>query len=794
MLKNYIKIALRNLVRHKGYSFINIAGLTLGITCCSLLFLYVLDELNYDGMHEKKDRIFRIVEHMSSEEGNRQFGQTAPAAGPTLAAEYEETESFVRLFKFGGHINFTMGDTKFAERAYYYADSSFFQVFDFGLLHGEPKTALANPNSIIMDAEWAKTLFGTEDVVGKQIELDDGESFLITGVMESMPQNSHIQARMLLSVPYSDERFKGYVANWSAHGAYTYLVLDDKAAAAGFSEKLPAFAARYFKDEPGRKIVLQPLADIHFGSQNIEYSLEDVKGQQAYIYVFVAVGIFMLLIACINYINLATAKSLHRGREIGIRKVSGAQRYQLIFQFLAESALIAFFALALAVGLMDLLLPYFNDITGKHFVFADAMGEIFAILFIVTLLIGLISGIYPALMMSAMRPALILKGTLNSGRKSASLRKALVITQFALSIAMIIATIVTGSQMNYIQNLSLGFEKDQLMVVDINSGDVRQRFEAMKTELTNSPYVKGVAVSSRVPGEWKNLEEVYVRAVQAASEDSTRVSFIGFDEDMLDVYGIQLAEGEDFSGNPTSDSLHVLLNQTAVKLLGLSDPIGQYVRIDGGSFKVAGVVRDFNFQSLHNKIAPLIIGYRLNPFQQIDYFSIKFDPAHTQEAIAHATRVHDQFDQYTPIEYHFLDQQWELFYESEKRAGIIFATGAGITIFIACMGLFGLASFVIQKRTKEIGVRKIHGASAGSLFLLLSRTFAAQVLVAFLIAAPLSWYYMNQWLSNFAFRFEMGIAEIAVGGAVALIIALLSISYRVLKAAMLNPAHTLRSE
>ena len=453
----------------------------------------------------------------------------------------------------------------------------------------------------------------------------------------------------------------------------------------------------------------------------------------------------------------------------------------------------------LSVGLIDLLLPYFNSITGKEFLFnSGTLGSILTLLLFITLAVGLLSGSYPALLMSRLRPASILKGEMHTSKGGLVLRKVLVITQFTLSIILIVATIVASNQMNYLQSQSLGFEKDQLMIVDINSGNVRERFETMKHEFTKSPYIHKVAVSSRVPGEWKTLREVYARAMNSSSLDSIQSYYIGFDKEMLGTYEMELLDGENFTGKVLFDSLTVLINEKAAKLLHLTEPIGQLVNVSygrrKGQFRVVGVVKDFNFQSLHNEIGPMIIGFRTNQFQSIDYFTLKIDGAHIKEVLAHATSVHNAFDANTPIEYHFLDDQWERFYTEDKRAGDIFTIGAGITIFIACLGLFGLASFIVQKRSKEIGVRKVLGASLLDIFVLLSRTFAFQVLVAFAIAAPISWYLMSRWLNNFAFRFDLGMSEFIIAGAGTLLIALASVSYRVINAGLLNPANTLKDE
>lgn len=795
MFRNFIKIAIRNITRNKAYSAINILGLTLGITCSSLLFLLVIDELGYDKFHENADNIYRVVEIDNTGDEIRYYGQTTPPVGPTMVEDYEEVKNYARLFQFGGHINFEKEGTKYAERNYYFTDSKLFEVFDFEWVIGDPSTALSEPNTTVIDEDWAVRLFGSpEKAIGQ--EIDAGERMgvnNVTGVIKTVPQNSHLQFKILVSLPTSMDFFPEYVNNWSTYGAYTYVQLDEQANFESLEEKVPDFIASHFDPEDNRNFYLQPLTDIHFNSKEIEFGTDHSKGEKAYIYIFIAVGGFMLLIACINYMNLATAKSLHRGKEIGMRKVSGALRHQLIFQFLSESVVMSLLSLALSVGLVDLLLPYFNHLTDKQFLFnTETFGGIFSLLFLITIVVGLISGLYPAFLMSKLKPANILKGSMSTGRGSVMFRKVLVITQFTLSIVMIIATIVASNQLDFIQNQSLGFDKDQLIIVDINSRQTRVRAETMVTEFQNSPYIEKVGVSSRVPGEWKNLAQVYVKGEN--SNDSLRSNYMGFDERMLDVYNIELAAGENFSGQRATDSLQVLVNESLLRSLDIEEPIGKLVSIGGGDYKIAGVLKNFNFQSLHNEIAPLVVGYQYNAFQQIDYFSLKFDPDHAQEAVAHASSVHDQFDASTPIEYHFLDDQWALFYTNDRRASNVFAVGASITIFIACLGLFGLASFIIQKRTKEIGVRKVLGASLGDLFLLLSKTFVYQVCIAFLIATPLAWYFMNDWLDSFAYRFSLGVTEFLIAGVVALVIALASVSYRVFKAARVNPANTLKDE
>ncbi len=797
MLKNYIKIAYRNLLRNKGYATINIVGLTLGITCSSLLFLFVIDELSFDTMHSKGDNIYRIIEIDDSGEQRRFFGQTAPPVAKAIIEEYPEVQQATRLYKLGGQYVFSINEDKYAERDYFFAENTIFDVFDFELIQGDTKTALKEPYSMVLTESYAKSLFGTTDnVIGREINAGGDYPNIVTGILKDLPQNSHLQFNLLVAPQYSSDGYKRFVEDWSGYGAYTYVVLDNEASVDQFQAKIPGFVDNHFEPQQQRNFYLQPLSEIHFGSAQIEYSNEDNRGQLSYIYLFIAIGIFMIVIACINYMNLATAKSLQRGKEIGIRKASGAQRGQLITQFLSESVLIAMLSLILAIGLVDVLLPFFNQLTDKQFEFnANTFGGIFMLLFALTAIVGLLAGSYPALLLSKLKAASILKGEMSAGKGSASMRRVLVVAQFTVSIVMILATLVASQQLNYIQSKSLGFNKDQMLVIDINNGDVRRKFETIRSEYAKSPYISAVTVSSRVPGEWKNIRQVYTTL--AGSQDSIRFNYIGIDEYMLDAYEIELAQGNNFTGLAQADTLNIIINEAAVKALGLKNPLGAYLELSDerkGRYKVIAVAKDFNFQSLHQQIAPVILGYQSNSFQSIDYFSLKFDPNHVEEVVAHATAVHNAFDQFTPIEYHFLDEQWAIFYKNDLRASHVFKIGAGITILIACLGLFGLASFIIQKRMKEIGVRKVLGASVQNLFFLLSKTFVLQIAIAFCIAAPIAFYFMSSWLNNFAYRipFSPVLYLLVLVGVLA--VALATISIQIWKATHINPVKTLRSE
>jgi putative ABC transport system permease protein len=489
-----------------------------------------------------------------------------------------------------------------------------------------------------------------------------------------------------------------------------------------------------------------------------------------------------------------------RAREVGVRKVVGAKMGQLVAQFLIESFLITLIAAAVSIIVMDIVFPYFNQITGKEFdVTPDTWTMYVTPLMAIAFVVGIISGIYPAFYLAKVRPVSSLRGREATGKHTVGLRKVLVVFQFVITIIMIVSTLVISKQLNFVQTADIGFNEEGLMVIDINSGEVRSRFRAMKDEYANIPGVQHVAVSTRVPGEWKNIPELYVSspASPSGAPDSTKTYFMGFDEDMLATYEMELKGGRYFSPLSSGDSTNILLNESAVKALGLSEPIGAVVAIrtrrGERNMTVIGVLEDFNFQSLHQKIAPIVIGSWNNPFHYIDYFSLKIS-GDLQEAIRNVTTVYEKFDQRTPIEYHFLDSQIESFYQAENRAGMIVRMGGMLSIFVACLGLFGLAAYNIQRRTKELGIRKVLGASGLNLFLLLSSSFAKQIAIASFIATPLAWYMMREWLKAFEYKISLHAGIFVLAGLIALLIALATVSYRTFKAVRVNPVNSLRDE
>ncbi|MEO1053078.1 MAG: ABC transporter permease [Bacteroidota bacterium] len=801
MIRNYLKIAIRNISRHKGYSLINILGLTIGISCACLLFLFIRNETNFDKFHGKAQRMYRVVEVDDNDaERTRYYGMTAPPLGKALVEEYPEVVESHNMYQFTGHVNFVKDGIRYAERKWFYVESNFFEVFDFELVKGDKATALADPSSIVLSESAAEKYFGDEDPIGKTLtEVQMGDNDLtVTGVVKNSRDDSHLDFDVLIAGARTDDSWVAYQDRWDRWGAYTYVVLEDKADIVQLNAKIPDFVERHWGDLSfNRSFYLQPVTDIYFHANDVEFTNTNRKGDIFYVYLFAAIGIFLLAIASINYMNLATARSMQRAKEIGLRKVSGAFRTQLIFQFLSESILIALIAFVLSVGLVDISLPYFNDITGKNFDFNfQTIGDFLVILFAIAVIIGIISGSYPAFYLSRLRPSQTLKGELKLGKGNVWLRQGLVITQFSLSTIMIISTLAVYKQMNYISDKRMGFDKENMLVVDINDRNVRRSFETMKIEFLKVPGVTKVAASSRVPGEWKNINEVILKPESANSQDSLQSHFMCFDEHMLDTYKMSLTLGDNFSGILATDSTNILLNETAASTLGWDNPIGRSIYLNRVPYPltVIGVVKDFHFQSLHQEVAPLMIGFWSNPVRPIDYFSLKIESNDIQATMAAVTDVHEQFDETTPMEYHFLDEQIDLFYKSDTTAGRLFGIGAVLTIFIACLGLFGLAAFVIQKRTKEISVRKVLGATVSNLFFTLSKTFIIQVLVAFVIAVPVAYFLMNSWLNYFAYKVSLGVDIFLMAGLSALILTIITISYRAIKAALLNPADTLKAE
>ena len=802
MIKNYFKIACRNLLKNKVFSFINILGITIGLTSFLLITLYIFDELTFDHFHKNADTIFRVIEKKTTPDGK----ETKLSGAGYQVSERAKTdipgiEDAVRLIALGRANVSTTENTHVFYEDFLAGNQGFLTTFDFKLLEGNRLTALAAPHSVIVTEETALKFFNTKNVIGKVIKVDrDSMPFKITAVLKNFPVNSHLSFNLLFSESsIANDDFKQFTSSdWNSGAFATYLLLNDKTDVHKIEAGINQLAAANKKNNKDKSsYVLQPLKDIHFYSNDIE-GASGKKGDIMYMYVFSIIALFVLLIACINYMNLTTARFANRAKEIAVRKVAGASRKNLIGQFLAESFLITFVALAFAMLLVKILLPSFNAFTEKQLTLGlQTDYRIYAGIALAIIVTGLLSGIYPALFQSASRPLLLLKNKINIGKGNLSLRRSLVVFQFALSITMIVATMIVYMQMKYVNTKDMGFNKEQLLVVDINSGKVRNSAETIKTEFAKLAQVKNVSTSSRVPGEWKDLPKVKVKNEKIQSPEGNDMYFLGVDDQFLRTYQITLSTGRNFETGSLADSSSVIVNEAAAKDLGIGNASEQLIEIPGDQpfiAKVIGIVKDFNFQSLREPLAPMVIGFQKNPIQSIDYFTVKVATGAMSKTLKEMEGILHNIDQNHLFEYHFLDKQWDLFYREDRIRETIFLMVAILTIVIACLGLFGLATYTAEQRFKEIGIRKVLGASVSSIIRLLSKDFLKLVGIAALIAFPVAWFAMNTWLEEFAYRINISWWVFIVAGATALTIALLTISFQAVKAAIANPVKSLRSE
>ncbi len=803
MIKNYFKIAWRNLTRNMMFSTVNIIGLSVALISFLLIAFYVFDELTYDRFHKKADNIYRVVENRKSLEGKeRKVASTNYQLTERAKTDLPEVKEMVRLGGFGRTNISTENDQNVFYGEYWTSSPQLLEIFDFTLLQGNKGSALAEPNTVVITAEIAKKLYGTTDVINRTIKVDDSIPYKVTGVLADFPSNSQMSFDLLFSETSLDgELRQSFTTDWSSTDFTTYFLLDPKADIKSLENKLTRLVADNRKVGTDKSnYLLQPLTDVHFYSGEIEGNLGKT-GSLTYMYIFSAIALFILLIACINYMNLTTASFTRRSKEIAVRKVAGALRYNLIAQFLSEAVLTTFISLAIALVSVKFILPAFNEFAGKKFTLGVGTDyRIWMGVGIIVVLVSVLSGIYPALFQSGLKPLQLLKNKIKVGKVNISLRRSLVVFQFTLSIIMIIVTLVVYQQMKYINKKDLGFTKEQLLVVDINSGSVRRNAELIRNEFEKLAQVKDVSITSRVPGEWKNLRKVKVSDRQAGTAEVNEMYFLGVDDQFLKTYEITLAQGRNFMHGSTADSASVMINQTAAKKMGITEANGQLIEMPFSAKKppfvarLVGIVEDFNFQSLHEPLAPMVLGFRSNPVQLVDYFTARVEPQNMAATIKQMEAVLYKIDPTHLFEYHFLDKQWELFYADDKVKQTIFLAAAALAILIACLGLFGLATYTAQQRIKEIGVRRVLGASMQSIVAMLSKEFLLLVLVAALIAFPIGWWFTHQWLDAFAYRVEVGWWIFLMAGALAMVIAMITISYQAIQAAMANPVKSLKNE
>ena len=799
MLANYLKIAFRNLLKHKGFSFINILGLAIGMTCCILILLYVQDERSYDRYHENADRIYRLrVERFA---GGGETERSAAASSPMAPAALSDLPQIERAVRFNRRTYLVEHeDRRFYEPNFLWADSSVFDVFSFPFLRGDPKSALVAPYSVVLTASMAEKYFGSADPMGQTL-LAEGRTLTVTGVMRDVPENAHFTFDFLGSFTTLEalNQSSSSTWNWWSLSYHTYFLLAEGASLEAVAEGLREMPARYIGDQESQSgyrqfLYLQPLTDIHLHSH---YRSElGTNNQAAYLYIFAAIAVFILLIACINFMNLSTARSAQRAREVGMRKVAGAGKGQLVRQFLGESVLLALCALALSLVLIQALLPLFNELADKALSlnYLEHLPFIF-VLFAFALLVGVAAGSYPAFVLSAFRPVEVLKGTFRGGKRGAYLRQGLVVFQFTISVVLIASAAVVFDQLSYMKTKNLGFEKEQTVVLNVrNNQGLVESYEAFKQEAATLQGVQQVTFSSSVAGRSNNTN--VISRTPGMNEDGQTMYILAVDHDFIDTYGLEVIAGRGFSKDyPTDDSSAYVINESTLKALGWTAPeqaIGQELtRQFEDTRTVIGVVRDFNYASLQNAVEPLVLKIRPDWFT---YASVRIDTEDVPETLAKLTAAWNTFSPGRPMESFFLDDDYDRQYRAEERISTLLNIFTVLAIFIACLGLFALASFVTEQRTKEIGVRKVMGASVGSIVVLLSSAFTRLVLIAIVVALPLAYFLMDWWLQNFAYQTSIEAWTFFLAGGLALLIAWLTVSYQSIRAAVADPVRALRYE
>jgi putative ABC transport system permease protein len=795
-----MKLTLRNLSRQKGYSFINILGLALGLTCFFIIMIFIQSEIGFDSYHEKANRIYRVA--FDCQLGKRMINVPfcMNPFGPTAVREFPEVEKAVRFRKLGPTLlEYKEKNLKFYEEGAFYTDADVFEVFTFPLLKGTPESALEDPFTVVIDEEVAKKFFGQENPIGKILRFANNHNLKVTGVMKKTPHNSHFHPRILASYQTLYKTMPDQMKIWLSLNYYTYLLLEPSAQPAALVNKFPSFLNRHMGEIIKQygfnaKPYLQSLRDIHLRS-HLKGEIEQ-NFDITYLNIFIAVAFFILLIACINFMNLSTAKSAKRAREIGLRKVLGAQRVNLIRQFLGESLIMSLAAFLLAILMTPLLLPLFNKLSGRELPLGILLDiKILLGSILVVALVGLVSGIYPALFMSAFKPIRVLRSGYKSRLRKSYLRSFLVMVQFSISIILIIGVTIIHRQINFLNNKTLGFNKEDLMVVPSLNQKIINNLESVKNQLKAIPGIIEITAVSQLPGT--NLSTDAFIPEGYKDQKPWAVTYLTTDHDYGAAMGIELVEGRFFSRQMATDAQNaILINEAARKELAWSNPLGKTIEyFRGGSSsqsrKVIGVFRDYHFMSLRDLIKPLFI---LIDKGQYSYLLIKYEPNSLSQVEAALKQIWPTFGSEEPFNFYFLDDSIQSLYGSEQRLSKIIQTFALLAIFIGCLGLFGLAAFTAEQRTKEIGMRKVLGASVPGIMVYLSKEFIRWVFVANLLAWPIAFFIMDNWLHNFAYHVNINIWSFILSAVAALTIAFLTVSYQSFKAAVTNPVDTLKYE
>ncbi|MCX2718463.1 ABC transporter permease [Lentiprolixibacter aurantiacus] len=811
MFKNYIKIAWRNLLKNKGFTAINIIGLSLGIGCFIVIMMFVSDELSYDKYHEKADRIYRINSDAIFGGTELSMAVSADPMGETLKNDYPEVEQYVRLYSSSGAKLIKKGSEYIEENRVTHADSTLFDVFTFKIILGNKKTALNEPNTVVISESAAIRYFGSaQDAIGGFLDTDDNTRTLyeVTAVMEDMPRNSHFRYDFFFSMDNVQYPFGSYLS----HNFHTYVVLRPGTDYKAFNENFPEVIDKYILPQAAQFMQVSSMEEFEKAGNYLAYSLFpmtdihlrsdrgvelDANGNIQYVYIFSAVALFILILACINFMNLTTARSSGRAKEVGIRKVLGSEKKSLIYQFLTESTLISIFALIIGLIFVKLTLGWFNDISGKEMVMDALLSTNFIVfLLLFPFIVGIFAGIYPAFFMSSFQPISVLKGKLGTGHKKNYLRNFLVIFQFTTSIILIVGTAVIYRQLNHIQKAELGFNKEQVLVVN-NTGIPSETRGSLLEEIGQLTDVISASFAGFLPVSGSSRSDtVFSTETVITDTNSFNMQTWAVDYDYLENMGMEILEGgRFFSREFGSDSTAIVINETAAKLAGFDDPVGKnlYGMTQSGeltTFNIIGVVKNFNYQSLKQNVGAL--SFRLDNNSWVSAYRFN-----TDDVAGLVETIKEKYSAVAPgmpFNYSFMDESFDKMYRQEQRVGSVAVTFAILAIIIACLGLLGLATYIAEQRTKEIGVRKVLGASVSNIVKMLSKDFVKLVLIAFVIATPIAWWFMSKWLQNFAYRISLDWWIFAGVGFIALVVALFTLSFQAVRAAISNPVKSLRTE
>ena len=789
MFKNLLKTAVRHILKHFGYSILNILGLTLGISSALFLIIYVSDEVSYDRYHEKADRIYRVSSKITEPDDQFTWNVAQLPFGPQVVHDYPEVQSFVRFINMPRAL-YKYEDKEFNEENFFYVDSTLFDIFTYKVLKGEVKSAMIDPKKIVLTEKIANKYFGKSDPIGKTLTTGT-TTFEVTGVIEDVPTNSHFR----FGAVASRNNLPKQLGTWGNFGVFTYLLFPDNYDVKAFEAKMQEMYGTYMKPIFGGMnitvaYILEPITRIHLYSTNA--GEPEPTGSITYVYIFAIVAIFLVLIAAMNYMNLATARSTKRAREVGLRKVVGSRRGPLVLQFLSESVVFTVISLVLSIVVLIVLLPKFNLLAGKsfdlHVIYSPA---VLLSLLAVIIVVGLFGGSYPAFFLSRFSPVTVLKGEITQGSAGSLFRKILVVIQFTVSVIMIICTLVVFRQLNYMKNMDQGFDQKNVLSLQLNQAMV-QKYQVLKQTLLENPNIKYVSVTNSSVGEGSGKLIFNVETDQGMAQKG--VNFVVVDHDFVKTLGIRIIKGRDFQKDMPSDTLSgVIVNETFVKRMGWSDPIGKKIEAGDANTlraRVVGVMQDYHQTGMYNEIESLLMAYR----DRGNIVYLKLSGNETQSTLGFIEAKWKEVFPDQPFAYTYLSERFNRQFEADEKRGLVFTLFTILAILIACLGLFGLASYMVEQRTKEIGIRKVFGANESIILRLISKDFLILVTIGIIIAVPVAYYFMNNWLQNYVYRTNIGVPLLLLAALLTILITFITISYKAYQAAIMNPANSLKTE